>query len=471
MNRERSYFSLLERLVVFHTTILLLGSAWVYGGNISWMRTALALWASLGAGLTIAAFFQPGQHGSSARRKIVWLAPLALFSALVLFSATNPSFRSIYINGETAFVRGTAAHPAWPSTISPTLTLHAWWFAAGAYLSAFNLVLVIRSRSALRKIMTLIAVNTLVLSVFGTLQKLSGAGFYFGAAESPNSRFFATFIYYNHWAAFMILGLTAAIGLLWHGASRHQGRDLWWHSPFSAVLVGVILMAASAPVSASRSGTIITALVIGVALIHCLASLMRARRERHQKIWPRVLLVLTLSCATTVAVGWLSYDSLGKRYTETRLAMDEKKSLLGGRMDLYRDTWALVMQKPAFGWGLDTYAVSFQLMRPVTVNLRDPSENFYATTHNDWLQSLAETGFVGTGLIVLMGAIPLASLSARRLAHPLTGYPMLGCALVLVYALVEFPFANSAVMITFWILLFTLLRHAELTAGKSRLPK
>ena len=333
------------------------------------------------------------------------------------------------------------------------------------YLSAFNLAVVVQSRSALRKLMVFIAGGTLVLAVFGTLQKLTGSGFYLGAAESPNPRFFATFIYYNHWGAFMILGLTTATGLLFYSVRRHQshpGRDLW-HSPFSAALVGVLLIATSAPVSASRASTVITALIAGVALTHALVRVIAAHRAQQRSIWPQVLLIVFLATATTSAVGWLSYRSIEERYTETRLTIDQNKSLFGGRAELYRDTWRLVREKPVFGWGLDTYAVGFQLIRPYTVNLRDRDQNVYATAHSDWLQLLAETGFVGTGLLILMGLAPLTVLSFKQLRHPLTVYPLLGCTLVLIYACVEFPFANGAVMITFWTLFFTTLRHAELT--------
>jgi O-antigen ligase len=462
MSRDTpSSLSGLEKAVLIHTGVLLIASAWLFGGNIWWMRLSLSIWASLGTVLTIAAFFQSGSRGRAARRKAWWLAPLALFSGLIFISLTNPSFRPVIIDGETAYIRGTA-RPFWPSTISPELTLRAWWFGAGVYLSAFNLAAVLQSRSALRGLLVVIAANTLVLAVLGTFQKLSDAGFYFGSAESPNSRFFATFIYYNHWGAFMILGLTTAAGLLFYHTRRYQGRDLW-HSPLGLALVGVLLIATSAPVSASRASTVIAAIVLAIAMVHALIHVTSVRRARRLAVWPPLLLIALLAITTTCAVGWLSYRSITERYTETRLVIDAEKSVFGGRAELYRDTWRLAREQPVFGWGLDTYAVGFQLIRPFTVNLRDPNQNAYATAHSDWLQSLAETGFVGTSLLVLMGILPLTALSRHIMLHPLAAYPLLGCALVLLYAWVEFPFANAAVLISFWILLFSAVRHAELT--------
>lgn len=461
--------SLLEKAVWIHAGFFLLGSSWLYGGNIWWMQTALSAWGSAGAILTVLAFFQHGQAGRDARRKLVWLIPLALFATLVLVSAANPSYRPVYIDGETSFVKQAVPHDGWPSSMAPAFSLGALWFGAGAYLSALNLALVPQSRLALRGFMVLLAVNTFVLAVFGTLQKLAGSGYYFGAAQSPNPRFFATFIYYNHWGAFMLLGLTTAIGLLFHYARKHEGRDLW-HSPFSGALTGVFFIAACAPVSASRASTIITACIMAAAIIHALVLIGSRRRARNQSAWPSFLLIGVLATATTGAVAWLADRSLAERYTETRRTIDQEKSIFGGRAELYRDTWTLAREKPAFGWGLNTYAIGFQRIRPIGIHYHDNNHIPYVTAHNDWLQSVAETGFVGTALLVLMGAVPLLSLPRRVIGHPLVAYPLIGCALVLLYAWVEFPFGNNAVMITFWALFFATLRHAQLTATARHSP-
>jgi O-antigen ligase len=453
----------LEKAVWLHTTVFILGASWVYGGNIGWMQTALSAWGSAGAALTVLAFCQTGTAGREARGKLLWLVPLALFTCLVAMSATNPSFRQVNMGGETAFIKGTPRHPGWPSSIAPLFSLKALWFSAGVYLSAFNLLLVPRNRLTLRVFLAFLAINTFVLSVFGTLQKLTGTGYYFGAADSPNPRFFATFIYNNHWGAFMMLGLTTAVGLLFHYGRKREGRDLW-HSPFSGLLVGVLFIAACAPMSASRASTMLTVAVMTGATLHALVRVAASRRRQGLDFWPPAILIGGLALATTGAVAWLAHQPITERYSETRRTIEQNKSLFGGRAELYRDTWKLARQKPLFGWGLNTFAVGFQLIRPIDINYRDDNFTPYSNAHNDWLQSVAETGFVGTALLVLMGAVPLSSLPRRVIGHPLVLYPLIGCALVLFYAFVEFPFGSGAVMITFWTLFFGVIRHAKLTA-------
>ncbi len=453
--------SWLEKAVLLHVGLLLLGASWVYGGNIWWMRSALAVWADAGSLLTLGAFLQRGDAGHEARRKAWWLLPWLLFVALVVASSFNPSFVPIQFEGETLLINRAAPHPGWPSTINPRETLAELAFGAGVYLAAFNLLLAVRSRQALRWLLVFGAVNTVVLAVFGTLQKLSGQGFYFGAATSPNIRFFATFIYYNHWGAFMILWLATSAGLIFYHALNHRARDLW-HSPFAVAVIGVLVLATSAPVSASRAATGMAGFVFMLVVSHALGRIATHRRVERRPVWPPVVALLALSALTIGAVGWLANRSINERYNETRIALGKSQSILDGRLELYRDTWTLAMQKPVFGWGLESYATAFMTIRPRPLEARRQYEASYAEAHSDWLQSVAETGFVGTALLLSMAIIPFLSVPWRSLKHPLVGYPLLGCVIVALYAWVEFPFANGAVLITFWTVYFSAVRYARL---------
>ena len=456
-----SFSARLETAVLIHVGALVLASSWIYGGNISWARPILASWSSLGLFLTIAAFLQPGDPGRAARRKSGWLLPWLLLIGLVVASSFNPSFFPMQFDGQTVSVYRGPVHPDWPSTVNPSLTLRELWFGAGAYLAAFNLMLAAGSRRVLRRLLVVCTVSAVVLSVFGTIQKLSGQGYYFGAENSPNPRFFATFIYYNHWGAFMIMWLATAAGLIFYHSLRHRARDLW-HSPFTLVVMGVLFMALTAPVSASRSATVLAGFVVLVALSHALGRIAAHRRAINLPAWPPVMALLLMVALTLAATGWLAHRSINERYTDTQRAMAKDKPFLTERLDLYDDTWKLAMQQPVFGWGLESYGTAFRLirLRPLAANRQ--YESIYVEAHSDWLQSVAETGFVGTTLLILMALIPLASVTWRSLRHPLVSYPLLGCMLVAFYAWVEFPFANGAVLISFWTLFFSAIRYAGL---------
>ena len=62
------------------------------------------------------------------------------------------------------------------------------------------------------------------------------------------------------------------------------------------------------------------------------------------------------------------------------------------------------------------------------------------------------------------GAVDRASGASDR-PGAVPGYLLAGCGLVALYALVEFPFANPAVMEAFWLCFFTAVRYHKLTVG------
>ena len=76
---------------------------------------------------------------------------------------------------------------AWlPGSAEPAASLRALWLFDSVFLPGLNLALCLRQRRALRWLLILATGNALVLSIFGTVQKLTGAGLFFGLRESPN---------------------------------------------------------------------------------------------------------------------------------------------------------------------------------------------------------------------------------------------------------------------------------------------
>jgi hypothetical protein len=454
----------LEKPVLAHFAALMIFMTWAFGGQASWVREVIVWWGTLGMGLFAAACWLQSQAGPAARRPIIrYLWPLLGFDLLVIASCFNPNFKEVLIGNTSVLVMGDPK-PWLPSSARPALSLRELWQFNGLVLTCFTLYLVLPSRRRVRGVLFLMAGNAVVLAVFGTFQKLIHAeGLWFGLVKSPNPKFFATFIYHNHWGAFTILNTAICLGLLYHFIRRGGHRD-FWHSP--ALLGGVLtlLFAASVPLSASRSSTVLMAALLGGALIHLLLRLIRSRRERHESAWLPVTGVIAAAVLGAAAVGYVGREVIAQRaqITAQQLSHIAKEDTLNSRLVLYRDTWRMAAEKPWFGWGLESYAHVFRVFnsqRAVEVWFGQP---FYAEAHNDWLQSLAEVGFVGTALLALLLGVPLFSTPWRRLQSTLPRYLLAGCLLILAYAWLEFPFANPAVMLTFAATFYCALRYAEL---------
>ena len=461
--------SRLELATIAHVALFVLFAAWGFGGNTLLMRTLLSVWGSLGLGLTVVAL----RH-SDARRRVRSLWPFALFNVVVLASCFNPSFREVTDEVRAFFVEDRARLPL-PSTARPFHTLQTLWFFDAAYLSCFNLLLIVRRRRALRTLLLILAANAVLLAVFGTVQKLSGAsGLFFGLRPSPQVYFFSSFIYHNHWGAFTVLMTAAALGLVFHFGRHTTGRD-FWHSPAPTALVAILLLAVSVPLSFSRSSTVLVLLLLAIAFTHWLRTLGRrpassafSAPSGKFPLWPLAGSLIALGLA-----GYFAYDlarpTIEHRMTITReqIADIQSRGNFGSRAILYRDTWAMACEKPWFGWGMGSYPTVFFSRNTQQISPIDGLPQYYHDAHSDWLQSLSEVGFVGTTLLGLCAIVPLWSSRRSLFRNPLSGYLLTGCGLIVLYAWLEFPFGNRAVICAWWTCFFSAVLYARLDRSSS----
>lgn len=454
---------LLTKAVLFQFGTLLLFTTWAFGGQAPWARQVIAWWGTAGLLLFVWASAADRRYDRRLHPALRLLWPLWLYDVLVLVSCFNPGFREVVVAGEPSLVMG-APHAWLPSAAVPRLAAKELWQFNGLVLSSFNLLYVLRRRSHVRALLFLLAGNAVVLAVFGTFQKLIGAkGLWFGLVPSPNPRFFATFIYHNHWGAFILLNTAVCLALLFHYHRRGGHRD-FWHSPALLGAVVTLLLATSVPLSASRSCTVLAALLLGGALLHFLFRVVRQRRERGASAAAPVAGLVVAAVLAGAAIAWLGRGAMGERLQQTSAQLSRlgQGEALASRLTLYEDTWSMAAAKPWFGWGLESYAHVFRIF-----NTQRAAETwvwipFYAEAHNDWLQALAETGFVGTGLLVLLGLLILRSADWRQSRSIVPRYLLAGCGLLLLYAWLEFPFANPAVLLTFCAVFCCAVRYAAL---------
>ena len=452
----------LEWAVLTHLAIFLIGTTWAFGGAAEWVRPILAWWGSLGLLLTLTAVQNRDAWRDGWMKPLVWLWPLVAFNALVLLGCFNPSLRELKYDLDTLLVPIDASTYL-PSSARPSLALHALWLFDAIWISCLNLVLVVRQRRAIRGFLFLATLNALALAVFGTVQKMAHAkGLYFDAVPSPQIAFFSTFVYHNHWGPFIILSLTASLGLVWHYARRADARG-FFHTPAFGGLIAIFFIAATVPLSTSRSCTVLVGLLLGAALGHWCTRLMQKRRRARRSFGAPLLIAGTALAFAAAGVWFIAQDSITLRVAKTREQITEIRARgdSGSRGELYRNTWQMAKDRPWFGWGMASYPHIF-----TTYNTRQPGPDrlpvFYRDAHSDWLQSLAEHGFVGTALLALCGLVPLLKLRRRHLSSPVPTYLLAGCALILLYAWVEFPFGNVAVVLTWWLSFFCAVHYARL---------
>lgn len=456
----------LEVLVLLHVGILVVFGAWAFGGNTAWSRDVLRWWGSLSPLFVLAAIVKWSRRHPHRLRPLRWLWPLALLNVLVIAGTYNPSFREVR-NGTESFVVQSQPRPDRPSSARPDLAREAIWFLDAIYLSCLNLALIVRQRRALRALLLAFVTNAFLLAVFGTVQKLMGAdGLYFGLKKTKQILFFSSFIYHNHWGAFILMMAATCVGLVFHFARRNLGRD-FWHSPASGGLAVLLTLAMSAPLSASRSGTLLMVVLLLVAFAHWMRLLLtREEPGKPRAIAIPVVVAVLVMIAVGIFVWQIGEPFLEKRLTLTKTQLTELHAMgnMGSRSVLYHDTWRMAQEKLWFGWGMGSYGTVFYLYNSQQESPIDHLPLYFLDAHSDWLQSAAELGLVGTALIGLCGLVPLYSRRRFLTQSPITGYLLLGCAMILLYAWLEFPFGNSEVIVVFWACFFSAIHYGRLNA-------
>ncbi|MBC7368877.1 MAG: O-antigen ligase family protein [Undibacterium sp.] len=455
----------LEWAVLLHVGGMLTFATWGFGSGAEWVRTGLAWWGGLGI-LLILTFVQGKENRAGAGlRPLRWLWPLVAFNLLTLAACLSPTFRTMHAGSEVMLVK--IEMPAWrPSSALPAVAVYELWLFNALYLSAFNVALVIRQRRALRGLLVFAGINALALAVFGTLQKLAHApGLFFGLVPSPQKFFFSSFVYHNHWGSFAVLMAAASLGLAWHYARRREDRD-FLHSPACTWLVCVLAVAATVPLSGSRACSLLMLILLGGALLHTLVRMIRHRQRLRESIALPLAGALAAVVLAAGAIWFVARDSIELRVAKTKEQVSTMRAqgTVGTRAVLYRDTWAMARDKLWFGWGTGSYPHVFLLYNTIKPN-SDRIPIYYADAHSDWLQSVAEHGLVGTALLGLCALVPLAGLRPRHFGSPFAAYLLAGCALILLYAWVEFPFGNAAVVLSWWLVFFCAVRYARLESS------
>jgi hypothetical protein len=456
----------LEWATLAHVAIFLVATTWLFGGQAEWVRTPLAWWGSLGILITFSAIRDRQEWRDGWMRPLWWCLPVLGFNALVLLACLNPSFREVH-DGVDVLLVNEGGRAGWPSSARPALALHGLWVFDACWISCFNIALVLRQRRAVRALLLVAGVNALVLAIFGTAQKLVGAsGIFFGSFPSPQKYFFASFVYHNHWGAFIVLMSAACIGLTWH-YRRREARD-FFHSPAFAGVIVVLLLITTTPLSASRSCTLLIIVLVGSAFLHAMARVIQKRRQFRESV---ALPVGAATLAVLIALTgiWsIARDNILRRLTDTRAQVSDMRAWgnIGSRGVLYNDTWHMARAKLWFGWGMGSYPHVFTLYN--TRKSPDRLPVFYHDAHSDWLQALAEHGLVGSALLAVMVILPLTRLRRRHFSSSIPAYLLAGCGLILLYATVEFPFGNFAVILSWWFCFFCALHYGRLQDREPR---
>lgn len=315
-----------------------------------------------------------------------------------LLALLSPKSVEILSRYSLTFAAEGANHPI---SINPSATAISLvgLAALGLYLAGLPALL---SRTDLRSLPRNLICFAIPLALFGIYTRQHNNGLVYGfwhTQERDYSNGFGPFINRNHFAGWMLMVTSLAIGMLCGRIESAVDRvppgwrnRLVWLSTSSAsrtvlAAMAVVVMAVSLVWTVSRSG------IIGfVGALLCFVWLL-ARRRRVSGL-TRLGVACLLGTVLVVSVSWRGIDDLRRWFADT--------TDVESRLAAWQDGWRVVRDFPLTGTGINTYRDGMLFYQKHMLNLR------MSHAHNDYLEWLAEGGL----LIAVPGMIALAVLTA-----------------------------------------------------------
>src|SRR5216684_5062503 len=256
-----------------------------------------------------------------------------------------------------------------------------------------------------------------LVAIFGILQHLTFNGKLYWFREMRYGGIpFGPYVNRNHFAAFAELVIPIPLVPLILGKVRRERRFVI--GLFALIPIGALLL------SASRGGIV----SISVELLFLVSIILLQRAGSKHLLTGGIVLVAALSL-----VSWLGVKQVLSRFGSLQtLEVQQNK-----RASMRHGAWRIFLDHPVLGTGLGT----FETVYPPYETLYDGKIVDHA--HNDYLETLAETGIAGglccfwfMGLLLVAGLRSLQEpnisfASALRLAG------LTGCCGVLVHSLVD----------------------------------
>lgn len=459
-------------------------STWLFGGGFSWGPFLVG-----GGGVLCLILALREARIEGVKRWWSWrVLPWIILLALIGTSALNPSHapKDEEIGREFTIPHGKEArdtlgmvnpsvsveHVAWlPTTTDAPRTGIYLFMLTGIFSFAIALAIVPMRRSDVRRWLTVVFANCIVLTLLGLWWIFEDRTMLFGRYPTEGAQPFASFHYKNCWTAYAVLSASIGIGMgsYWWKA----GKDLFRaKSPTAFFVFSTPLIVLSLPLIQSRAGVFIgTLLLIWLGLVVWNGH----RTSESKKGWPLVALTAAIG-----ALGWFSWNTTAPEI-QRMLKRSEKQieqvtaDEPTGRMVLFRDTVRMAKEKPWFGWGLASFSQVYPAFQGPElyhkVNFRDGDfawvPSYYEFAHCDWVQYWAETGAIG--LLLLLGTPLLWFIYHVRngRGNSITHWLGAGCVLVLILAWFEFPFGSEAVSLLF-AACFTMAGKYAILSKKSR---
>lgn len=408
------------------------------------LGTALVLW--LISLLLRVLRHQTGVSNRGYRLSVPRVLVIIASAVLVLGWAVTLNARSIYDSDFFIFISRQNILPSAPGSVDAAIST-AWMLRATLLIGVVFLVAdLARSPVWLLRLWWAIVIAGGSIALLGLLQKATAAPMIFWQpakrwGESPI--FFASYYYHGNAGAYLNLVLPLALGLAARAVMRPRA------SVVKAIsLILALLIVAAVAANTSRVAELIGAIMTFLLLVSFVRGALRKRRPVEYKT---LLLGAVLVVFTLFAMARVSHlDEPLQRWNEFRSHLPVDARWLAALAALRAGGDASY-----FGFGPGTFRVIF----PYYTNGLGPGiEGIWRFLHEDYLQTILEWGWLGSGLwgVLFFGGIFVAVRNLRQSKRTVkwrSRYRRLLLVIVValvgiaLHALVDFPFQIASLQL------------------------
>lgn len=353
----------------------------------------------------------------------------------------------------------------WVSLTFDTGQSYLSLFKSLLYFSLFiALLTLVNTLDRLKLLLAVIGITGLIQAFYGAFEILSGLEKSILFNLPVNNVATGSFVYKNHFANYLILTLSAAIGYLITTLKKdpvYSKKDLlrhwvsFWLSNKVIFRLAIVCMVIALVMSHSRMGN--TAFFISITVTACLSFIFFKPRLKSFTLLFVSMLVIDIAIVSSV----FGLEKVQDRLEQT--SMQEET-----RDEIIVDSIPLVLKYLILGSGGGTFYTMYPAYQSDGVQVA------YDHAHNEYLQFIVEFGAIG--FLSLLSIVSLALISSFTALKRRRHYIARGAAFasfmsilgMAMHASVDFPLQAPANAATFIALLVTGLLSNRLPATKPR---
>lgn len=339
-----------------------------------------------------------------------------------------------------------------------------------SYFCLFVCVLVlVNTEKRIRWLLLTMLASGTFQALYGSLEILLGTtnSAVFGLKVADVAT--GSFVYKNHYANFLMLSLSAGIGLLVTSLEKGKmssPKDFMRSiattllSSKAIVRICIAVMVIGLVMSRSRMGN--TAFFLSMAIVGMLALVLIKNRSRGLSILIISMFIIDLF----IVSAYFGLERVKDRLAQTSIQQESRDEVI-------RDAFPMLSDYPLFGSGAGTFYSTFPSYQHTEVG------DFYDQLHNDYLQFAIEHGLIGFFLFCVLVTYCIYK-SVRALykrKNSIFKGAAFACLMAIIgmglHATVDFPlqgYANTAYFIVFLalsIIINSLKLHKARPSSKS----